>query len=150
LEIEQRAEVRVDPLAERELGHHEDAARNNGTGSATPFSSMGPSASNRSKTRSRGSNVSILHTVSRNLKGAHRRQTRERLLPMRAKTSQACSPFEATGARICAHVAPVLCKRLLADALSAAASSEDHAKVVVASATLLIPYLSRTTSKIEG
>jgi hypothetical protein len=44
---------------------HEDAARNNGTGC---FGSMGPSASNRSRTRSRSaSNVFILHTVSRNL-----------------------------------------------------------------------------------
>jgi hypothetical protein len=89
---------------------------------------MAASASNRSRTRSRsGSNLSILHTVSRNLQ-AHRRQTRERLLPMRAKTSQACSPLEATGARICAHVAPVICQGLLADALSAAASSEDRCK----------------------
>src|SRR4029453_1256261 len=58
LELEQRAEVRVDRLAERDLGHHDDAARNNGTRYATPFSSMGPSASNRSRTRSRSANVS--------------------------------------------------------------------------------------------
>jgi hypothetical protein len=69
---------------------------------------------------------------------------------MCATTSQACSPFEATGARICAHVAPVFCQGLLADALSAAASSKTDVKVVVASATLLIPHLSRTTSKIKG
>jgi hypothetical protein len=68
LELEQRAEVRVDRLAERDLGHHEDAARNNGTGSVTPFGSMAPSVSNRSRTRSRSaSNVSIFHTVSRRL-----------------------------------------------------------------------------------
>jgi len=47
---------------------------------------------------------------------------------MRAKTSQACSPFEATGARICEHVAPVLRQGLFADAVSAAASSEDRCK----------------------
>jgi hypothetical protein len=68
LELEQRVEVRVDRLAERDLGHHEGAARNNGTGSATPFGPVGPSASAWSKTHSRSaSNVSILHTVSRNL-----------------------------------------------------------------------------------
>jgi hypothetical protein len=39
--------------------------------------------------------------------GAHR-QTRERLLRMHATTSQACSPFEATAPRLCAHVTPVL------------------------------------------
>jgi hypothetical protein len=44
----------------------------------------------------------------------------------------------------------VLCQGLLADALSAAACPKTDAKVVVASASLLIPYLSRTTSKIEG
>jgi hypothetical protein len=70
---------------------------------------------------------------------------------MRTKTSQACSPFDATGPRICAHVAPVFTPGLLADTLSAAASSEGPMqKVVAASATLLIPYLSRTTSKIDG
>ena len=90
LEHEQRAEVRVDRLAERDLGHHDDAARNNGTGSATPFGPVGPSASNRSRTRSRSaSNVSILHTVSRNLQARVAARPRERLLPMRAKTSQA-------------------------------------------------------------
>ena len=30
-----------------DLGHHQDAARNNGTGAATPFSSTGPSCWNR-------------------------------------------------------------------------------------------------------
>jgi hypothetical protein len=47
---------------------------------------------------------------------------------MRAKTSQACSPFEATATRICAHVAPASCQGLLADALSAAESSDDRCK----------------------
>jgi len=90
---------------------------------------MGPSASNRSRTRSRSaSNVSILNTVSRNLQARIAARPRERLLPMRAKTSKACPPFEATGPRICAHVAPVLCQGLLADALTAAASSEDRCK----------------------
>jgi hypothetical protein len=37
LELEQRAEVGVDRLAERDLSHQEDAAWNNGTGSATPL-----------------------------------------------------------------------------------------------------------------
>jgi hypothetical protein len=89
---------------------------------------MAASPSNRPRTRSRtGPNLSILHRFAQ-LTGAHRRQTRERLLPMRAKTSQGCSPLEAAGARICVHVAPVICQGLLADALSAAASSEDRCK----------------------
>jgi hypothetical protein len=56
----------IDPLAERNLRYQEDAARNNGIGSATPFSSMGPSASNRSRTRSRSAS-NVLHPVSRKL-----------------------------------------------------------------------------------
>jgi hypothetical protein len=140
LELEQRAEVRVDRLPERDLGHHEDAARNSGTGSATPFSSMAPSSSIRSRTRSRSaSNVSIFHTVSRTLEGAHRCQTRERLLPMRAKTSQACSPLEVTGVRIFAHLAPVSCQGLLADASARPGRPKTAAKLVVASANALDP-----------
>jgi len=48
-------------------------------------------------------------------------------------------PVEATGPRICAHVAPVLCQDLLADPLSAAEWSKTDVEVVVASATPLIP-----------
>ena len=152
LELEQRAEVRLDPLAERELGHHEDAARNSGTGSATPPSVRWVRAPRTGRKRAREApRTSPSSTPYRaRLQREHRRQTSEWLLPMRATTSQACSPFEVTGPRICAHVAPVLCQDLLADALSAAESSKTDVKVVVVSAIPLIPCLSRTTSKIEG
>ncbi len=77
---------------------------------------MGPSASN----------VSILHTVSRHLQAS-----------IAAKPGNGCSgwceniagmiAFEATDL-VAAHVAPVLCQDLLADALSAAESSDDRCK----------------------
>jgi len=51
----------------------------------------------------------------------------------------ACSPLEATGARIFAHVAPVSCQDLLADASARPGRPKTAAKVVVASATLFDP-----------
>jgi hypothetical protein len=75
---------------------------------------------------------------------------REGLLPMRRKHRR-----HARLSRRPALVSPRTSRRCYAKACARTPSARPHvskadAKVVVASATLLIPYLSRTTTKIEG
>jgi hypothetical protein len=82
--------------------------------------------------------------------GAPRRQTAERLLPMRAKHRRHARP-----SRRIALVSASTSRRCYARACSRTPSARPHdskidSKVVVASATLLIPYLSRTTTKSRG
>jgi hypothetical protein len=90
---------------------------------------MGPSASNRSG-RARGApGTSPSSTPYRaNFRRASPPDQGNGCSRCERKHRRHCSPFEATRPRICAHVGPALSQGLLADALSAAESSEDRCR----------------------